>query len=158
MYSLNPSYNLKLGATSLKALTSYSTAYITPSLYQLFDSSYGNSELNPEESHTFEFGLELGFKPLNVNYSLVYFNRNTSNFIDFVTVDAENYISEYQNIAENLNASGLEFEFSLDPIENLKLTGIIRIRRQKNVLLLQSRSIKLMLKLDIKFQRKALFL
>ena len=123
VYSLNPSYNFKLGATSLKALTSYSTAYITPSLYQLFDSSYGNSELHPEESNTFEFGLELGFKPLNMNYSLVYFNRNTSNFIDFVTVDAENYISEYQNIAEKFNASGLEFEFSLDPIENLKLTG-----------------------------------
>ena len=102
VYSLNPSYNFKLGATSLKALTSYSTAYITPSLYQLFDSSYGNSELHPEESNTFEFGLELGFKPLNMNYSLVYFNRNTSNFIDFVTVDAENYISEYQNISRKI--------------------------------------------------------
>ena len=32
----------------------------------------------------------------------------------------------FQNIrisAEKFNASGLEFEFSLDPIENLKLTG-----------------------------------
>jgi len=123
VYSLNPSYSFKLGASSLKALTSYSTAYITPSLYQLFDSSYGNTELNPEESSTFEVGLELNTKSLNMNYSLVYFNRNTKNFIDFVTVDAENYISEYQNIGEEFIASGLEFEFSLDPIKNLSLTG-----------------------------------
>lgn len=123
VYSLNPSYSFNLGTTSLKALTSYSTAYITPSLYQLFDSSYGNTELDPEESSTFEVGLELGFKPINMNYSLVYFNRNTKNFIDFVTVDAENYISEYQNIVAEFNASGLEFEFSLDPVKNLRLKG-----------------------------------
>lgn len=123
VYSLNPSYSFKLGATSLKALTSYSTAYITPSLYQLFDSSYGNTELDPEESSTFEIGLELNTNAFNMNYSLVYFNRNTKNFIDFVTVDPENYISEYQNIGEEFNASGLEFEFSLDPIEKLSLTG-----------------------------------
>jgi len=123
VYSLNPSYSFKLGANSLKALTSYSTAYITPSLYQLFDSSYGNTGLDPEESSTFEIGLELNTNAFNMNYSLVYFNRNTKNFIDFVTVDPENYISEYQNIGEEFNASGLEFEFSLDPIENLSLTG-----------------------------------
>ena len=123
VYSLNPSYSFKLGANSLKALTSYSTAYITPSLYQLFDSSYGNTELDPEESSTFEIGLELNTNAFNMNYSLVYFNRNTKNFIDFVTVDPKNYISEYQNIGEEFNASGLEFEFSLDPIENLSLTG-----------------------------------
>ena len=123
VYSLNPSYSFKIGANSLKALTSYSTAYITPSLYQLFDSSYGNTELDPEESSTFEIGLELNTNAFNMNYSLVYFNRNTKNFIDFVTVDPENYISEYQNIGEEFNASGLEFEFSLDPIENLSLTG-----------------------------------
>jgi len=108
VYNINPSYNFKLKDGNLKALASYSTAYITPSLFQLYDSTYGNTNLDPEESSTAEAGLELNSDALRL--SAVYFNRDTKNYIDFVTVDPANFISEYRNIDEDFNASGVELE------------------------------------------------
>lgn len=108
VYNLNPSYNFKLKSGDLKALASFSTAYITPSLYQLYDSTYGNSELKPEESSTLEAGLEFNSKSLRI--SGVYFNRETTNYIDFVNIDPVNFISEFRNIDEKFNASGVELE------------------------------------------------
>tara|TARA_R100001369_G_scaffold20091_1_gene36722 strand:+ start:221014 stop:222948 length:1935 start_codon:yes stop_codon:yes gene_type:complete len=118
VYTINPSYNFKIRSGNLKALASYSTAYITPSLFQLYDSSYGNVNLNPEESATAEAGLE--FTTERSRLSAVYFNRNTKNFIDFVTIDPETFAAEYQNITEEFNASGveLEVEYSLNEAFN----------------------------------------
>ncbi len=119
VYNINPSYNFKLKENSLKALASYSTAYITPSLYQLYDSTYGNLELDPEESSTIEAGLEFNADALRL--SAVYFNRDTKNYIDFVTVDPVNFISEYRNIDEKFNASGLELELDYAFSEKLNM-------------------------------------
>jgi vitamin B12 transporter len=47
----------------LKLLASYSTAYITPSLYQLY-SPY-NLNLTPEESATVEAGFEVSLLDKN---------------------------------------------------------------------------------------------
>ncbi len=108
VYNLNPSYNFQLNDGNLKALASYSTAYITPSLFQLYDSTYGNAALNPEESSTIEAGLE--FSQEGLRLSTVFFNRETKNYIDFITVDPANFISEYRNIDETFHASGVEVE------------------------------------------------
>jgi len=121
VYNVNPSYTYHLEEGYLKALTSYSTSYITPSLYQLFAPNYGNLDLDPEESSTFEAGLEFQSKKLEL--SAVYFRRNSKNFIDFVTVDPVNYISEYQNISEEFSASGVEVEFKFMLFNNLNFTG-----------------------------------
>lgn len=108
VFNLNPSYNFKLYDGNLKALASYSTAYITPSLFQLYDSNYGNVELNPEESSTIEAGLE--FSQDELRLSAVFFNRETENYVDFVTVDPTNFISEYRNIDEIFHVRGVELE------------------------------------------------
>ena len=62
VYSLNPSFKKDFGFGYIKGLASYSTAYITPSLYQLFEPTYGNSDLQPEENATIEVGAEIHFK------------------------------------------------------------------------------------------------
>ena len=121
VYNVNPSYTYQMEDGYLKALASYSTAYITPSLFQLFAPNYGNPDLNPEESSTIEAGLEFQFGKMNL--SAVYFRRNSENFIDFVTVDPVNFISEYQNISEGFSANGLEVEFRLKLLNNLDFTG-----------------------------------
>jgi len=105
VYSLNPSFKKNLNSGYLKGLASYSTAYITPSLYQLFEPTYGNNALNPEENTTVEFGAEIGIKN-GAMFNLVYFNRKETNFIDFV--DLGNYVYQYKNIEEAFTASGLE--------------------------------------------------
>ncbi|CAM4137710.1 TonB-dependent receptor plug domain-containing protein [Gillisia limnaea] len=121
VYNVNPSYSFDLEAGYVKALASYSTAYITPSLFQLFDSNFGNRDLRPEESSTMEAGFE--YQGENFSLSGIYFRRNSENFIDFVTIDPENFISEYQNISEEFTAKGVEVELNIDILENLGFSG-----------------------------------
>jgi len=111
VYNINPSYNFTLSENNLKFLASYSTAYITPSLFQIYDPSYGNEDLKPEENATIEAGVEF---TTNTNFraSVVYFTRNEKNYVDFVTVDPVNFISQYQNIADEFTADGVEVELS----------------------------------------------
>lgn len=97
VYHLNPSYNF---SSTFKALGSVSTAYITPSPYQLF-SQYGNSELEPESSNNIEAGFEFS-KPNSLQLSGLFFYREEKDAIllpDFV---------KYQNSTEKLIARGFE--------------------------------------------------
>lgn len=118
VYHINPSYNINFGSNTVKLLGSYSTAYITPSLFQLYDPQYGNTELLPEDSRTMEGGLEFS-SGKNFRMSAVYFNRNEENFVDFVNVDPDNFIFQYQNIADTFESSGIEVEIYGQLIENL---------------------------------------
>ncbi len=118
VYHINPSYNINLGTNVVKILGSYSTAYITPSLFQLYDPQFGNTELLPEDNRTIEGGLEFS-RGKNFRASAVYFNRNEENYVDFVTIDPDNFISQYQNIADIFKSSGVEVELFGKIIENL---------------------------------------
>ncbi|MFP4845744.1 TonB-dependent receptor plug domain-containing protein [Winogradskyella sp. PE311] len=106
VYSLNPSYKVDLDFGYIKGLASYSTAFITPSLFQLFEPTFGNVDLQPEENQTIEVGAELSIRD-NATFSIVYFNRNEDNFIDFI--DTGGFVFQYQNIDQSFTASGLEF-------------------------------------------------
>ncbi|RDK87187.1 TonB-dependent receptor plug domain-containing protein [Marinirhabdus gelatinilytica] len=118
VYHFNPSYNINFGNNTVKILGSYSTAYITPSLFQLYDPQFGNEELMPEDNRTIEGGVEFS-SGKNFRVSAVYFNRNEENFVDFVTIDPENFISQYQNIDETFESSGVEVEIFGKIVENL---------------------------------------
>ena len=120
VYSLNPSYKKDFDFGYIKGLASYSTAYITPSLYQLFEPTYGNSDLKPEENATFEVGFEISLKDKAI-FNLVYFNRKETNFIDFV--DLGNFVYQYQNIEDSFTASGIEFNADYNFSNRFKLTS-----------------------------------
>lgn len=122
VYHVNPSYVFDAGNTDIKILSSYSTAYITPSLFQLYDPSFGNTELQPEENSTIEAGLEVS-QDDNFRISAIYFNRNESNFVDFITVDPDLFVFQYQNISEDFSASGIEVEVSKRLGEKVRLAG-----------------------------------
>ena len=111
VYHVNPSYRFSLGEGTLRVLGSYSTAYITPSLFQLYDPLYGNTELQPETNRTIEGGAEYNL-PGNFRLSVVYFDRREEDFVDFVTVDPDLFIFEYRNIADVFEASGIAVEAS----------------------------------------------
>ncbi len=118
VYSLNPSFKMKLDFGYIKGIGSYSTAYITPSLYQLFEPTYGNSDLKPEENVTIEVGTEINVKDKAV-FNLVYFSRKETHFIDFM--DLGNYVYQYKNIEDTFTASGLEFNFDYNISNRFKL-------------------------------------
>ena len=118
VYSINSSFNEDLEFGYIKGMVSYSTAFITPSLFQLFEPSFGNPDLEPEENDTFEIGAELHLND-KATLSLVYFNRNEENFIDFV--DTGGFVFQYRNIDQSFNANGLEFVANVSALKNLNI-------------------------------------
>ena len=118
VYQINPSFFKELGSYGVKILGSYSTAYITPSLFQLYDPLFGNEVLQPEQNTTIEAGFEVSKGNL-FRLSAIYFQRDEDNFVDFVTIDPVNFISQYQNIADSFLASGIELELYTSITKNL---------------------------------------
>lgn len=116
VYNVNPSYDFK--SVPLKILASYSTAFVTPSLYQLY-SEYGNADLTPEKNRTVEAGFETHFLDKKIKLNVVAFYREQTNFIGFyfnpVTFD-----SNYINIDGMNKAKGVETEFSFALSEKIK--------------------------------------
>lgn len=80
VYNFNPSYRFTNENGYTRIFGSYSTAFVAPSIQDLF-SSFGNPELNPQESTTYEIGAE--FKKDNFTVNAVYFNRDVENLIVF---------------------------------------------------------------------------
>ncbi len=114
VYNINPSYTQVFGDNYIKGLASYSTAYITPSLFQLYDTAFltGNPDLKPEESTTIEGGVELSHKKKTM-VSVVYFNRKSENFIMFNPNTFANF-----NSPEDIKVDGVEVEVSTVVLED----------------------------------------
>lgn len=120
VYSINPSYTYTFGANYIKGLASYSTAYITPSLFQLYDTAFntGNPDLKPEESRTIEGGVEF-LHEKKASISVVYFNRKSENFITFNPATFANF-----NSPEDIEVDGVEVEVSTKVLEDkLSISG-----------------------------------
>jgi vitamin B12 transporter len=118
VYNVNPSYNF---ATSfpLKVLASYSTAFVTPSLYQLY-SEYGNTSLTPEENTTIEAGFEAQLFSKKLLVNAVAFYREQNNSIGFY-YDNITFEGFYINIAGENKAKGLETEVRVTISKKLSL-------------------------------------
>ncbi|MEW7290727.1 TonB-dependent receptor plug domain-containing protein [Aquimarina sp. 2304DJ70-9] len=114
VYNVNPSYTYTFGDNYIKGLASYSTAYITPSLFQLFDTAFfsGNPDLEPEESTTIEAGVELSHEK-KATVSVVYFNRNSENFITF---DPNTFVN--LNSSNDIEVDGIEVELSATVLDD----------------------------------------
>jgi vitamin B12 transporter len=145
VYSVNPSISKDTNFGYIKGLTSYSTAYITPSLYQLFEPTYGNINLKPEENATFEIGAELGIKE-KATFSFVYFNRKETNFIDFI--DLGSYVFQYNNIDKSFTASGIEFTADYKFSNKLKLNTNTTYTKVEDDLNLRIPKLKINARLD----------
>ncbi|MEL6536922.1 MAG: TonB-dependent receptor plug domain-containing protein, partial [Bacteroidota bacterium] len=128
VWNVNPSYNIYLGETTLKLLGSYATAFLTPSLNQLYAGDFGfllsdagNPDLQPQSSASFEGGFDL---ILDGKFQLggVYFYRLDQNFIDFVFNDSFTE-GMYINSEEELATNGFEVNGSVSLIPQLSLSG-----------------------------------
>lgn len=119
VYNVNPSFYLE--DYKLRVLSSFSTAYITPTLYQLY-SAYGNLDLKPEEDKTVEVGFEKGFFDNKFVINAVGFYREEVNKIDFISLNVAPW-GQYQNIEDKINAKGIESNFTYVPFEKIKVTA-----------------------------------
>lgn len=104
-YSVNPSYSFNLSEQQLKLFGSYNTAFIAPSLFQLYDTYSGNAALAPEESASLELGLT--WVKEDGRATLAFFQRTEDPKIvyDFVTY-------AYANAPSDIKYQGIELSYS----------------------------------------------
>jgi len=79
-YRIGALYNIKPASLILKS--SYGTGFRAPALNELFYPFYGNKNLKPEETRSWEIGLEKGIVKDRVSVSLTYFSQNYENLIE----------------------------------------------------------------------------
>ncbi|MFO0388241.1 MAG: TonB-dependent receptor domain-containing protein [Alphaproteobacteria bacterium] len=80
-WKVAPGYVLRATGTRLKA--SYGTGFKAPSLSQLFDTSSGNPQLNPEKSKGWDAGFEQPLWDNSVSFGATFFRNNIRQLIGF---------------------------------------------------------------------------
>lgn len=115
-YQAGLAYLVPEVGTKLKA--NYGTGYLAPNLYQLYDPTYGNLQLQPETSLGFDFGFEqsIGGKDF-INVGATYFDSDITNLI---TYDPTTYISI--NVGQAWTY-GVESFLDFKGIHDLELKG-----------------------------------
>jgi vitamin B12 transporter len=104
VYNFNPSYLIN---QQWKMYVNVSSAYKTPTLYQLY-SEFGNKSLKPEVAQTMEIGTQWLAKDNKENVRLTVFSRSVNDVINFYT-DMQTYASYYIN-QDKQKDYGLEME------------------------------------------------
>ena len=149
-YSLNPSYTFRFVNHNLKILTSYSTAFIAPSLYQIYDKYSGNTNLKPEENSTFEYGIEWNFLT-KTRASLVFYkrNQNPSLVYDFASF-------RYVNSNKNILYNGIEFEYQNTFLEiiNFRMNFTYSDSKKGNLTYLPKTKLNIFTDIDISDKTK----
>ena len=115
VFNFNPSYSFS--GFPVKILASFSTAYVTPSLYQLY-SPYGDLDLSPEQDATIEAGFEVDLLDKKLNINAVAFHRQEKDAIGF---DLITY--KYFNVDGINNAKGIETMVSYSVTDNVKFNA-----------------------------------
>lgn len=111
-YRVTGAYALPSTGTILRA--SYGTAYKAPTLYQLYEPSYGNATLRPEEATGYDAGIEQSLADGKVTLGASVFRNLYEDLIGFS--------SRYTNIAK-ARTQGVELTFQARPLDGLLLAA-----------------------------------
>lgn len=130
VYNINPSFSFD--NFPLKVIASYSTAFITPSLYQLYG-PYGNLDLTPEENATAELGFESQLLDKKLTINAVGFYREEENTFGFL-YDPSTFESFYINNDDISNAKGVETSIRYKLTKHLNLGGNYTFTQVENQL------------------------
>lgn len=90
--------------------SNYGTAYRTPSLYELYDGYYGNLDLQPETTKSFDATVQYKY------LSLTYYNNRVTNLIGF---DPATYVNEQVDGVSRLK--GYEVRYNQNITDTLAL-------------------------------------
>lgn len=108
----------------LRLRASYGEGFKAPTLFQLL-SDYGNEDLAPERSKSYDAGLEWGSRNSPLHASATVFRRDSRNLIAFVSCASLNACATrpfglYDNIGK-ARAQGVEVELGARPSDTLQL-------------------------------------
>lgn len=134
-YKISTAYLIPQTGTRLKG--NWGTGFKAPSLYQLY-SNYGDPNLKPDESKSYDFGFEQSFFKDKLSFDLTYFHNDFRNMVDW-----DSLTSKYKNVGRAMT-KGFEFGTKFLSFENLTIgagftytdtedkdTGIELLRRPK---------------------------
>ncbi len=118
---------------------SYGEGFKAPTLYQLYDPTYGNGALSPEISRSYDVGIEKGERGGRQHFAITLFRRDSRNLIDFIdcyaTVlagcGAQPY-GYYANISST-RAVGMEMEASQRVTDNFRVSANYTYVRSRNL-------------------------
>jgi len=116
-YSINPSYLIN---KKLKLFANIATGFRAPTLYNLA-SEYGNSNLKPEKSNSYEAGIQYANIGNTFNARVTYFNRIIKDVIIFESLFTPPY-GQYEN-ADKQKDNGFELEANFHPSEKWSITA-----------------------------------
>ncbi|MFQ5900358.1 MAG: TonB-dependent receptor plug domain-containing protein [Thermodesulfobacteriota bacterium] len=119
-YRIASTYMLKETGTRIKG--TYGTGFKAPSLFQLFDASNGNKDLDPETSKGWDVGIEQRLMEDKVRFGGTYFHNNINNLIVWTLTDPIFFTGEYKNVDE-IESKGVELFASIRPIDDLTFTA-----------------------------------
>lgn len=117
-FSFNPSYLIN---PNHKVFVNISSAYMVPSLSQLYPAGYGNRDLKPESTISYEAGYQANVGHDRVDFRVTGFARNTHDLIIFYS-DPVTYLGQFRN-ANKQQAYGVEVEGSWRITNTLRLTA-----------------------------------
>ncbi len=133
-YKISTAFLITETGTRLKG--NWGTGFKAPTLYQLYDPTYGNVNLKAEESKSYDFGFEQNFFKDKLSFDLTYFHNDFRNMLDISN-------SKYINVGKAIT-KGFEVGAKIKPLENLtfgvnftytdtedKETGLELLRRPK---------------------------
>lgn len=142
VFNVNPSYNFSFLKNDAKVFASYSTAFVTPTLSEIFTKLPSIDALLPEEDVTIEGGFEVRFsKKLALNAT--YFYREETNKIGYDPIS-------YQTINDfgNFSAKGVETEITFKATDKMLLSANYTFIDRDESLLLKIPQNKFFVKTD----------
>ncbi|MBS0028580.1 TonB-dependent receptor plug domain-containing protein [Chitinophaga sp. 22321] len=117
-FSFNPSYLIN---EHHKIFINISSAYSVPSLFQLYANGYGNKELKPETTTSYEAGYQASVAHNKLDFRVTGFTRKTRDLVIFY-FDPVTFFSQYRN-ANKQKAYGAEAEARWLITKGLELTA-----------------------------------
>ncbi|WP_370030007.1 TonB-dependent receptor plug domain-containing protein [Qipengyuania mesophila] len=132
LFGSNASYGADLSygfGTDWRLRASLGEGFKAPTLFQLL-SDYGNPLLQPEESTSFDLGIEKGSRGRGTHLALTAFRRDSEDLIGFVScfgvsggICTDRPFGTYDNTAR-ARAQGIEAEAGFDLAPGLRLSGV----------------------------------
>lgn len=117
IFNINPSYNLNFDNFFAKLFASYSTAFVAPTLSEIFTKLPTIEKLLPEESTNIEVGFDVFFSnKLNINATFFYREETNKIGYDLATFQTINDFGTFY-------ARGVETEISYKILEKLNLSA-----------------------------------
>tara|TARA_B110001469_G_C9646935_1_gene327470 strand:- start:152 stop:2065 length:1914 start_codon:yes stop_codon:yes gene_type:complete len=142
VFNVNPSYNFRFLKNDAKVFASYSTAFVTPTLSEIFTKLPTIDALLPEEDVTVEGGFEVRFSK-KIALNATYFYREETNKIGYDPIS-------YQTINDfgTFSAKGVETEITFKATDKMRLSANYTFIDRDESLLLKIPQNKFFVKAD----------